>query len=175
MKSNPVLKTLEVSYNNIGNSGAAAIRDALKSNTALKTLYLHNNNVTCGIHGTQRTSDTVYIVNNGDPSRNVARRSIFKCPGLWSSDFRDTDVRGKTALAAVFSVVAVVALVWFVRRVGLHRKRTERAVGQRPVDVHCKRTRCMGESQKQLLKFQTALKNNRKRMKYDRLQSMLVC
>lgn len=131
LKSNTALTMLYLNGNNIGNNGAAS----LKNNTAwLFKLYLSSNNVTCGNHGTQRTSDNT----------NAARRSICRCSGLWSGDFCDTDVPGKTALAVVFSMVAVAALAWFMGdvvnpkyiRPYRERKRAERAFGlAHPINV----------------------------------------
>ena len=81
--------------------------------------------MTCGIHGTDR-----------DGNYNVARRlSVCKCSGLWSGDFCDTDVPGKTALAVFFSLVAWVALggvshsIYTGIRLSRDRKQAERAFG----------------------------------------------
>jgi len=104
LKNNAALTELYLYSNNIGDSGAAALVEALKVNTAVRTLRLGNNNLTCSNHGTQRTG-TIDIA-EGD--------RICKCSGLWSSDFCDTDVPGKTALAVVFSVAALAVFVVFV-------------------------------------------------------------
>lgn len=45
LKNNTALTFLNLGYNTIGDSGAAAIAEALKSNAALTELRLHSNNI----------------------------------------------------------------------------------------------------------------------------------
>ena len=133
LKSNTALTTLDLRNNNIGDNGAAAIAELKRSNK-LQFLYLHNNNITCGIHGTQRTG---YV--------NVARyKRICRCSGIWSGDFCDIDVPGKAVLATTLSVVVVAVLAWVMVSIVYpdyirpyrERKQEERAFGiAHPINV----------------------------------------
>ena len=104
LKGNTVLTTLYLSFNNIGDIGARAIVEALKGNTALATLLMsNNNNISCSNHGTLREYGN---------DVNVVAGRLCDCSGIWSGDLCETNVPGKTALTVVFSIIALLALVY---------------------------------------------------------------
>ena len=106
LKGNTALTRLSLNYNNIGDIGAAALAEMLKGNTALTVLFMNNNPVSCSNHGTMRVGPGRTL------SLNFVTERICKCTGIWSGDLCETNVPATTALTVVFSMVALIALVY---------------------------------------------------------------